>query len=79
MQDDNHGIYSFNTMYIQVHTFYIGSTYGMHIPLCYVPLCSRMNGSIRSEVSFQTAKVEVNTKDLDIVSEVKGWLMPIEI
>ena len=35
--------------------------------------------TIRSEVSFQSAKVEVNTRDLDIVSKVRGWLMPIEI
>ena len=36
---------------------------------------------ISSEVSFQFAKVEVNTvtRDLDIVSKVRGWLMPIEI
>ena len=35
--------------------------------------------AISSEVSFQFAKVEVNTKDLDIVSKVRGWLMSIEI
>ena len=31
------------TRYIHVHTLYMRSTYGMHIPLWYVPLCSSMN------------------------------------
>ena len=37
------------------------------------------NLTISSEGSFQFAKVDVNTRDLDIVSKVRGWLMPIEI
>ena len=33
------------TMCINVHTVYMGSTYGMHMPLLYMPLCTLMNST----------------------------------
>ena len=41
------------TRYIHVHTLYMGSTYGMHIPLWCVQLCSSMNCSCVMYVHFK--------------------------
>ena len=40
------------TLYIHVHMLYMGSTYGIHIPLWYVSLCFHMNCSCVLFVQF---------------------------